>query len=261
MGTEATTDPTNAAAKNWKTLVDQEFVSLQQNQDGVCKLLLKSKRTLPVLSRDLLQELSEVLDTVSSSPSCSGLLIESAHEKHFIVGADIGMFAGFDTPEKGAEGAASLQAVIQKVDDLKVPTLAAIKGQCLGGGLELALACDLRLVADEPSLKLALPEVQLGLLPAGGGCARLPRLVGLQSALDMVLSGKRYGVRRAKKSGLADAACHLNQLEDVALEMLSNKSKYIGKRRQNLSRWATDCLLYTSPSPRDRTRSRMPSSA
>lgn len=223
----------------WNLLIEKPFASLAQNKDGVCKLTLKSDRTLPVLSRELLAEFDQVLDAVDGHGP-KGLLIESAHPKHFIVGADIDMFADFDTAEKGAAGAASLQAVIQKIADLDVPTLASIKGQCLGGGLELALACDLRLVADEPSLKLALPEVQLGLLPAGGGCARLPYLVGLQTALDMILAGKRYDVRKAKKTGLVDAACHPNQLEAVALEMLAAKKKHIEVRRQSLSRWVTD---------------------
>jgi 3-hydroxyacyl-CoA dehydrogenase/enoyl-CoA hydratase/3-hydroxybutyryl-CoA epimerase len=132
------------------------------------------------------------------------LVIDSAKDAGFIAGADIGEFSALDT----LEGAQALLArgwhLFNRVAALPFPTAALIRGHCLGGGLELALACRYRIAVDEPSTRLGLPEVMLGIFPGWGGMRRLPRLVGPQLALDMMLTGKTLDARRAKRSGLAD---------------------------------------------------------
>src|SRR5262249_40451068 len=109
--------------------------------------------------------------------------------------------------------------------DLPFPTVAAIHGACLGGGLELALACTFRAATEHPKTKLGLPEVQLGLIPGLGGTQRLPRLIGVPDALDLILTGKQLDARRAKKAGLVDAVCHPADLRQAALRLLALKGK------------------------------------
>src|SRR5204862_3420916 len=122
-----------------------------------------------------------------------------------LAGADIQQFADVRTPEEAAALSAAGQQLFDKLELLPIPTLAVVHGPCLGGGLELALACDYRLVVDAPGTQLGLPEVELGLLPGWGGTQRLPRVVGLERALEVILGGKRLDGREAFHWGLADA--------------------------------------------------------
>jgi 3-hydroxyacyl-CoA dehydrogenase / enoyl-CoA hydratase / 3-hydroxybutyryl-CoA epimerase len=120
----------------------------------------------------------------------------------FIAGADIDAIEAIESPDQGAEAARRGQAVFGAIEALPVPTLAAIHGACMGGGTELALACRYRVISDHPSSRMGLPEVQLGILPGLGGTTRLPRLIGLQAALDLLLTGKTVsGGRRPAGSG------------------------------------------------------------
>src|SRR5260221_14749855 len=127
------------------------------------------------------------------------------------------------------------QKVFDKLAKLPMPTIAAIAGPCLGGGLELALACDYRLVLDRPATQVGLPEVELGLLPGWGGTQRLPRVVGLERALKIILGGKRLNATEAYQWGLADGLARSdNELaaqRDVLLERARNRGK---QRRHGL---------------------------
>ena len=145
--------------------------------------------------------------------------MKSAKEAGFIAGAKIEDFVSADTPEKA-------RALIQRGWDTynrlaaaPYPTLALVRGQCMGGGTELALARRYRIAVDEPGTKFALPEVMLGIVPGWGGMLRLPRLVGPVAALDMMLAGKSIDARRAKKTGLADE-CVPPRVMDNAARML-----------------------------------------
>ncbi|MGE5277319.1 MAG: 3-hydroxyacyl-CoA dehydrogenase NAD-binding domain-containing protein [Acidobacteriota bacterium] len=166
-------------------------------------------------SRDVLAELAEVLLRLSREPRLRGLLLKSGKPDVFIAGADITEFAAVGS-ELARSGAERGQALFEQLASLPFPTVAAIAGACLGGGAELALACDYRLMSDAPKARIGFPEVRLGIFPAWGGCTRLPRLVGLQAALDMILTSRLLDARRAKKIGLVDEAVPAPIFEEFA---------------------------------------------
>ena len=164
-------------------------------------------------SREVFEEFSDVLVGLARETRLKGLLIRSGKPGTFIAGADVKEFV--DLPAaRIREGSARGQALFEQLARLPVPTIVAINGTCLGGGTELALACDYRLMSDAPKAKIGLPEVQLGIFPAWGGCARLPRLVGLAAALDLILTGKQLDAKRARKIGLVDEAVPAAIFED-----------------------------------------------
>ncbi len=155
------------------------------------------------LSADVMAEFGEVLDQFEQSPP-RGLIIRSGKAAGFIAGADIEEFAQLDS---AAQGRALIERgwnLFNRLAAVRYPTLALVRGHCLGGGLELALACRFLLVVDEPGTKLGLPEVMLGIFPGWGGMLRLPQRIGPAAALDLMLTGKTLDARRAKKLGLAD---------------------------------------------------------
>ncbi|MEZ9230822.1 fatty acid oxidation complex subunit alpha FadJ [Vibrio amylolyticus] len=154
-----------------------------------------------------------------------GVVIYSEKPDNFIAGADIRMLAACTTASEAQALAKQGQEMFQALSDLPYPVVAAIHGPCLGGGLELALACDYRVCTDSDKTRLGLPEVQLGLLPGSGGTQRLPRLIGLLPSLDMILTGKQLRAKKAKKLGVVDACVPQSILFDVALSMIDKASK------------------------------------
>jgi 3-hydroxyacyl-CoA dehydrogenase/enoyl-CoA hydratase/3-hydroxybutyryl-CoA epimerase len=174
-----------------------------------------------------LDELNEHLDAVEKDASLRGLILASAKKSIFVAGADLntlleaaktGQMRGFI--ERG-------QQVFNRLADLKIPTVAAIHGASAGGGYEVALACDYRVASDDPATRIGLPETSLGLLPAWGGCTRLPRLIGAKKAAEVILKGKLYSAREALKLGLVDDIAPQDQLLDLARKKLS-----AGKRKR-----------------------------
>ncbi|KGD89331.1 enoyl-CoA hydratase [Achromobacter sp. RTa] len=178
---------------------------LDRDPDGLAWLTFdRAGSAVNALSADTLAELGIVLDALDKAPP-KGLVIRSGKATGFIVGADVNEFASLDTPEQARALVARGWNLFKRVAALPYPTLALIEGHCLGGGLELALACRYRVVADQPGTSLALPEVMLGIFPGWGGMLRLPRLIGAPAALDMMLTGRGADARRAAALGLADA--------------------------------------------------------
>ncbi|HEY7113887.1 MAG TPA: 3-hydroxyacyl-CoA dehydrogenase NAD-binding domain-containing protein, partial [Thermoanaerobaculia bacterium] len=183
-----------------------------------------------VLSRDVFAELSEMLARMSREPRLRGLLVRSGKPDVFVAGADLKEFTRLGTEdlrplvERG-------QAIFEQIATLPWPTVAAIGGVCVGGGTELALACDYRLMSDAPRSRIGLPEVRLGIYPAWGGCTRLPKLVGLQAALDLILTGKQIDARRARRIGLVDEAVPAAIFESFARKFAQGKLGG-GKRRR-----------------------------
>ena len=176
-----------------------------------------------VLSEEVLRELDAFLDDLRGNKEIKGLVIISGRADQFIVGASIEEIASFTSENQAANGATSMQQIYTKLEALGIPTVAAIHGNCLGGGLEMSLACRWRVVSDEANTLLALPEIQLGLIPGAGGTQRLPRLIGIQSALDMILTGRRINGKKAVKMGLADVVVPKAQILSVALEYATKK--------------------------------------
>ena len=156
-------------------------------------------------STAVLEELADVLVRLTREARIRGLLIRSGKPDIFIAGADVKEFTQVRS-EDVRPGVERVQSLFEQLAHLPYPTVAAIHGACLGGGTELALACDYRLMSDSKKAQIGLPEVRLGIFPAWGGCTRLPKIVGLAAALDLILTGKTLDARRARKIGLADEA-------------------------------------------------------
>jgi 3-hydroxyacyl-CoA dehydrogenase/enoyl-CoA hydratase/3-hydroxybutyryl-CoA epimerase len=158
-----------------------------------------------VLSASVMLRLREAIDEASGSVRDGDVrvvVIRSAKSDSFIAGADVDEIASIEDPAEAEEKIRLGQSIYNELADLVVPTVAAVHGLCLGGGVEMALACDHRIASDSDATKLQLPEVLLGILPAWGGTTRLPRMIGLQAALDMLLTAKRIDARKAKRIGL-----------------------------------------------------------
>ncbi|HBT15167.1 MAG TPA: fatty acid oxidation complex subunit alpha FadJ [Erwinia persicina] len=170
-------------------------------------------------------QLRAVLQQARANPHLAGLVIISGKPDSFIAGADISMIAACTSAQQAGELAEAGQAVMAEIAALPVTVVAAIHGACLGGGLELALACHRRVCTLDDKTRLGLPEVQLGLLPGSGGTQRLPRLIGASTALDMILTGKTLRARAARRCGLVDDAVpHSILLETAARLALKPRS-------------------------------------
>ncbi len=152
----------------------------------------------------VMMELDEKIDKLSRQTDIKCLLILSGKEDKFIAGADIKEILTITSVEKGYEVSRRGQEIFNKVATLPFPTIAVIDGACLGGGTEISLACTYRLASDNPKTRIGLPEVNLGIFPGWGGSQRLPRLIGLQRSLDIILTGKNLDARRAFKAGVID---------------------------------------------------------
>ncbi|MDS4053679.1 3-hydroxyacyl-CoA dehydrogenase NAD-binding domain-containing protein [Accumulibacter sp.] len=177
---------------------------LAEDADGIVWATLdKAGESTNSLSTAVLQELARMLDRFEAQPP-RGLIFRSGKAAGFIAGADIEEFTELDTAEKGIELVARGWHLFNRLARVSYPTLALVRGHCLGGGLELALACRYLLVVDEPATRLGLPEVMLGIVPGWGGMLRLPERIGPQAALDMMLTGKTVDAQKAKRLGLAD---------------------------------------------------------
>jgi 3-hydroxyacyl-CoA dehydrogenase / enoyl-CoA hydratase / 3-hydroxybutyryl-CoA epimerase len=173
---------------------------------GVAYLLFDSpNRPVNVLSEAAMQELERAVDEISRNRDVRALVIGSAKEGTFVAGADVNAIGSLADPAAARAGSQRGQAIFGKIAALPIPTVAAINGLCLGGGTELSLACRWRIAAEDERVSIGLPEVNLGILPAWGGCTRLPRLVGLEAALPMILTGAPASARRALRIGLVDA--------------------------------------------------------
>jgi 3-hydroxyacyl-CoA dehydrogenase/enoyl-CoA hydratase/3-hydroxybutyryl-CoA epimerase len=177
-----------------------------RNDDGVATLVLDvAERSMNVFTRQVLSDLDAALDRISAEPGLRRLEIQSGKPTGFIAGADLHEFTRVATPRDAQELSLAGQRLFDKLADLPVPSVAVISGPCLGGGLEFALACDYRIVVDHAKTQLGLPEIEIGLLPGWGGTQRLPRVVGLERALQIILGGKRLKAAEALQWGLADA--------------------------------------------------------
>src|SRR5690606_32669848 len=175
------------------------------------------------LSRAVLAEFNTVLDHFERNRP-AGLVIHSLKESGFIAGADIDEFDTVTTPDSITELIRRGWNTFERLEGVHYPTLALIHGHCVGGGLELALACRYRLGVDQPSTSFALPEVQLGIFPAWGGMQRLPALIGAPTALDLMLTGRSVDVRKAAQLGIVDAPVPPRlKMQAAARHVLSGK--------------------------------------
>ncbi|WP_193588300.1 fatty acid oxidation complex subunit alpha FadJ [Yersinia hibernica] len=170
------------------------------------------------LKAEFAEQITAILQQAQALNQLQGLVIISDKPDSFIAGADITMIAACRTAQDARALAQKGQSVLAQIAAFPIPVVAAIHGACLGGGLELALACHSRICSQDDKTVLGLPEVQLGLLPGSGGTQRLPRLVGVSRALDMILTGKQIRARQALKMGLVDDVVAPEILLDVAVQ-------------------------------------------
>lgn len=195
--------------KHWRLEADKE--------DNILWLYFdKQNASVNTINREVMMELSSIVDELAKDTTHKGVILASGKKTGFIAGADIAQFTKFkDIPE-----AASIlelgQGILNKLESLRMATVAMIDGFCLGGGLELALACRYRVAEESSKTRLGLPEVRLGIHPGWGGTVRLPRLIGGMQAMDLILTGKTVSGKAAAKLGFVDVAVPRRQLVRAA---------------------------------------------
>ena len=188
---------------------------------GVMTAILNvADQPVNVFNESVLHDLDELLLSIEHDVSVTALVFRSGKDSGFLAGADLRVIGSLTSAEAAQEICWTGQSLMQRLESLRVPTVAVISGVCLGGGLEFALACRYRVVVEDPRTKLGLPEVELGLLPGWGGTQRLPKRVGLTAALPMLLTGKKVGARDAARIGLADVVCKADQVDAEIVKLL-----------------------------------------
>ena len=207
--------------KGMPAVANLPMIQREIGDDHICVLTFdRPDSGANIFDAATLEDLNEHLDAVEKDASLRGLIIASAKKSIFVAGADLktllqaaktGEMRGFI--ERG-------QQVFNRLADLRIPTVAAIHGASAGGGYEVALACDYRIGSDDPATRIGLPETSLGLLPAWGGCTRLPRLIGAEKAAEVILKGKLYSAQEALKLGLVDEIAPRDQFLDRARQKL-----------------------------------------
>jgi 3-hydroxyacyl-CoA dehydrogenase/enoyl-CoA hydratase/3-hydroxybutyryl-CoA epimerase len=215
------------------TTTNSFSLQIRDDQIGVITMDIAGE-SMNVLKAAFADEISSLLADIKANSQLKGLVFISGKPDSFIAGADISMLDGCKTAEEAQAIGRMGQQMFDQLEQLPIPLVAAIHGPCLGGGLELAMACHARVASNDSKTVLGLPEVQLGLLPGSGGTQRLPRLVGLQKALDMILTGKQLRAAQAKKAGLVDEVVANSILLEAAVKRALKGKPQRGQPKLNL---------------------------
>lgn len=208
---------------------------LETNSDHVLWLYFdRQNASVNTINQPVMEELSDILEMIESNKELKGVVITSAKKHGFIAGADISQFNQFKDSEEAIGLLRKGQLIFDHLENLKIPTVALIDGFCLGGGLELALACRYRVAEDSTKTRLGLPEVKLGIHPGWGGTVRLPRLIGVPNAYNMILSGHTISGKAAAKLHLVDACVPKRHLVTAAnyYALQSAKPRHTSKLNQ-----------------------------
>ena len=200
-----------------------------KTDDGICTLTWDMpERSMNVLNEASLTAFSEAVDRALADPEVEGIVITSAKDA-FVAGADLETVKAMCEEERTAEEhyarAGELSETLRRLETGGKPVVAAINGTALGGGYEICLACHHRICADDPSIQLGLPEAKLGLLPGGGGTQRLPRMIGVQSAMQPLMEGKQFRPQKALQMGLVDALVPPDELLAAARAWLQGEPR------------------------------------
>lgn len=170
------------------------------------------------LNESMMDEFSEFLEELEQNDDLRGAVLISGKKDNFIAGADIDMFQARDTAKEIEQLSKDGHKILNRIAGFSKPIAVAVHGSCMGGGLELSLACHYRVCSDSSKTVFALPEVKLGILPGTGGTQRLPHLIGIQNALPYMLTGKNIYTRQAKRMGLVDEVTHKDAIEKAAIK-------------------------------------------
>lgn len=201
--------------------------------DGVALILMdKTGSPINTIDPELAAELDQIADDLAGDAAVDAIVLASAKKAGFLAGADINYFVQLDTAEKGSEAMRALHGLFFKLEALHTehgkPLVVAIDGPALGGGLELALTGSMRICTDGNRTQLGQPEVRLGLIPGGGGTQRLPKLIGIAAALDLILTGRSARPHKARKIGLVDEVVPVEVLVDVAKQRAMESVGHLG---------------------------------
>src|SRR2546423_9966445 len=189
--------------------------------DSICVLTFdRPESGANIFDAAALSDLDQQLDFIEQEDSLQGVVILSAKKSIFTAGADLKTLLNQAQTGEMRAFIAGGQRIFNRLAALKIPTCAAIHGACAGGGYEITLACDWRVASDDPVTRIGLPETTLGLVPAWGGCTRLPRLIGMEKAAEVILKGKLYSAQEAKQLGLVDEVVARDRLLDAAKKKL-----------------------------------------
>ncbi|MEC6897627.1 fatty acid oxidation complex subunit alpha FadJ [Photobacterium piscicola] len=214
----------------------QSAFSLSYGDNGIGWLKIDvANEKMNTLQAAFVDQVNDVLAELTHHPELKGLVVYSGKTNNFIAGADIRMLAKCETATEAEALANKGQQLFNALENLPIHVVAAIHGPCLGGGLELTLACHSRICTDDDITRLGLPEVQLGLLPGSGGTQRLPRLIGVANGLELMLTGKQVRAKQALKKGLVDQVVPQTILLQVA-EQVALTTKPI--RTHSFQDWA-----------------------
>jgi 3-hydroxyacyl-CoA dehydrogenase / enoyl-CoA hydratase / 3-hydroxybutyryl-CoA epimerase len=213
---------------------------LKINDNGIAWITIDVKgESQNTLKAEFADDINQLFDDIEANNAIKAIVLISGKDTNFIAGADISQLDSIKTAEEASQLSKQGHQVFARLESLNMPVIAAIHGACLGGGLELALACSHRVCTDASITRLGLPEVQLGVLPGGGGTQRLPRLIGIAASLDLMLTGKQLIAKRAKKLGLVDevvAKANLTKAaEKLALKQIGNQRRVTSKLKPKFS--------------------------
>lgn len=200
--------------------------TLDKREDGIAILTMDvPSESMNTLKADFGEEITTILDQIESDNEIKGVVVASGKKDSFVVGADVSMLAACETAEDAENISAQGQELFERIESMNKTFVAAIHGPALGGGLELALACNYRVCSDSDKTQVGLPEVQLGLLPGSSGTQRLPALIGIQTAMKMMLTGSPARAKQAKKYGIVDECVPQSILIDVAIGLAGKAVK------------------------------------
>ncbi len=179
---------------------------LRAGSDGLATLTFDTPgKSVNVFGRAVIEELAQVVEALEERNDIKCLVLLSGKPSNFIAGADVDEIARITDGKEIEEAVLTVQGIFTRWENLPFPTVAAVRGTCMGGGTEIALASDYILISDRENVRIGQPETKLGIVPAWGGCVRMPRKIGLTAALDIILAGKAVRPKKAFKIGLADA--------------------------------------------------------
>ena len=244
MTATTATRPTEVSRKSRAMAIDVE--------DGVAIITMDlPNEPVNKLNRAVKDDFIELIRRLDGDASIQAAVLISGKPDTFIAGADIEEFLEVRSAEDAERLSLDGQSLLDRLEELRTPVVAAIHGACMGGGLETAMACAWRIGTDHPKTVLALPEVMLGLIPGAGGTQRLPRLVGLRNALDMILTGRNVRAKKALQTGLLDEMVHPSILRDVAVRRArelgrGGKKRSVGRKQLTLA----DLALEKNPAGR-----------